>query len=84
MFEDTKTIQPGTLTERVLGNADKIHLIDNIHGPARGKQVEWLSTKSYKDGMTTEQHEAFNAAMEKANEEWENGLSDAQRNVRRL
>lgn len=69
------------LLQRILSRQPKLTKLDHPFSQSRGKQVDWLLSEDYAEGMNGELNAAFDAEVEKGIRQWEQKLAQASRCV---
>ena len=70
------------LLQRMLSKQSKLKYLDHPFSQSRGKQVDWLLTEKYAEGMTAEKKAEFDAEVEKGTKMWRGALEAAEKEVR--
>lgn len=71
----------GHLLARMLSKQSRLELLSNPYSGCRGKQVEWLISDDWEQGMSDAAYSEFQASARKATALWQEALVQSQRRV---
>lgn len=71
----------GHLLARMLSKQSRLELLSNPYSGCRGKQVEWLTSDDWEQGMSDAAYSESQASAKKATALWQEALVQSQRRV---
>ncbi|OBW68601.1 MAG: Uncharacterized protein AUREO_013330 [Aureobasidium pullulans] len=72
------------LLAKVLSKQPKLEKLQSLYSACRGKQVEWLTSDDWENGMAEADYSAFKASARTATAAWQEALVQSKRDASTL